>query len=62
MGAKKCRVACKILDIPQKQILGGNVCYKDSQGNCYQNGRNGAGDSLVCQKVGKFLKICFAWE
>ena len=60
MGAKKCRVACKILDIPQKQILGGNVCYKDSQGNCYQNGRNGAGDSLVCHKVGKLSKRCNA--
>ena len=70
--AKTCREACKVLNIPQKRILGGNwVCYKDSKGNCYQNGKYGGGGSLVCKNltpkpqnlkrlVGKYLKIYYA--
>jgi len=50
MDEKTCKQACKALNVPQIQILGNNLCYKDHQGNCYQNGRNGAGASLICIK------------
>ena len=60
MGANKCKEACKTLNLPQMQILGSNLCYKDNQGKCYQDGqekwaRNRYGVSLICEKVGKLL-------
>ena len=56
MDEKTCKQACKALNVPQIQILGNNLCYKDHQGNCYQNGRNGAGASLICTKYGELWK------
>ena len=53
MDKQTCKEACRALNAPQIQILGNNLCYKDFQGNCYQNGRNGAGASLICKKDGK---------
>jgi len=50
MDEKTCKEACKALNVPQIQILGDHLCYKDSQGKCYQNGENGAGASLICKK------------
>ena len=60
MGANKCKEACKALHLPQMNILGSNLCYKDNQGKCYQDGqekwaRNRYGVSLICEKVGKLL-------
>ena len=53
MDEKTCKEACKALNVPQIQILGNNVCYKDIHGNCYQDGKNGAGATLICKKYGK---------
>ena len=47
----QCRTACKKLGLPLKQILGRYACYKDRKGNCYQDGHNGAGASLVCKRT-----------
>ena len=62
MDAQTCREACQTLNLPgtYMQILGYNLCYKDSLGNCYQDGeekwaRNRAGVSLICKKTGKLL-------
>ena len=44
-----CIKACMRLNVPLKEILGNYKCYKDSQGNCYQNGQNGDGASLICK-------------
>ena len=60
MGANKCKEACKALNLPQMQIHGSNLCYKDNEGKCYQDGqerwaRNRYGVSLICEKVGKLL-------
>merc|ERR1719167_233710 len=57
MGANKCKEACKALNLPQMQIHGSNLCYKDNEGKCYQDGqekwaRNRYGVSLICEKVG----------
>ena len=54
--AKTCRDACKTLNLQQMEILGGELCYKDSQGNCYQNGGNGDSASVICKKHGKRSK------
>ena len=48
-----CETACQKLDLPQKTLLGNFRCYKDEQGDCYQNGQNGGGASIICQKSGK---------
>ena len=45
-----CKKACKILKVPEKQILGDFKCYKDRHGNCYQNGHNGDGAFMICKK------------
>ena len=60
MGANKCKEACKALNLPQMQIHGSNLCYKDNEGKCWQDGqekwaRNRYGVSLICEKVGKLL-------
>ena len=60
MDEKTCKQACKALNVPQIQILGNNLCYKDHQGNCYQNGINGAGASLICTKYGELWKWYYA--
>ena len=39
------------LNLPLKEILGNYKCYKDGLGNCYQNGRNGDGASLICKML-----------
>ena len=44
-----CKKACDYLKLPKQSIVGGNVCYKDSRGNCYQDGWNGAGASIICK-------------
>ena len=44
-----CREACTMLNLPQGEILGDSLCYKDGQGNCYQNGRQGSGASMICK-------------
>ena len=46
---KTCREACTFLNFPLGQILGNYKCYKDGQGNCYQNGRQGPGSSMICK-------------
>ena len=46
---KTCREACTMLNLPQGEILGNNFCYKDGQGNCYQNGHQGSGASMICK-------------
>ena len=56
MDEKTCKEACNALNVPQIQILGNNVCYKDFHGNCYQDGKNGAGATLICKKYGKLQK------
>ena len=62
MDAQTCREACQTLNLPgtYMQILGYNLCYKDSLGNCYQDGedkwpQNRAGISMICKKIGKLL-------
>ena len=35
------------------EILGGDLCYKDSHGDCYQNGRNRADASIICKEDGR---------
>merc|ERR1719283_174125 len=57
MGANKCKEACNALNLPQMQIHGSNLCYKDNEGKCWQDGqekwaRNRYGVSLICEKVG----------
>ena len=47
-----CIEACRALNLPLAKILGNQKCYKDQQGKCYQNGRQGAGASLICRKSG----------
>ena len=52
--AVKCKEACKELNITVKKaesIESGYVCYKDIQGNCYQDGRNDERTSLVCEQM-----------
>ena len=44
-----CRKACDYLKLSKRSIVGGNVCYKDSRGNCYQDGWNGSGASIICK-------------
>ena len=44
-----CKKACDYLKLSKQSIVGGNVCYKDSRGNCYQDGWNGAGASIICK-------------
>ena len=48
MGASECREACQTLNLPQMQLQNWQLCYKDSQGKCYQDGRNGAGATPIC--------------
>ena len=48
-----CETACKKLNLPQKTLVDNFICYKDGQGNCYQDGLNGGGAFLICQKSGK---------
>ena len=65
MGANKCKEACKALNLPQMNIIGSNLCYKDNQGKCYQDGQERSARnmyhmkhslvSLICEKVGKLL-------
>jgi hypothetical protein len=50
-----CRDACTSLGLPIKEIINGYVCYKDRRGHCYQNGQNGDGASMVCEKLSKFM-------
>ena len=47
-----CKEGCKELNIPfqNKNMKSGQLCYKDGKGKCYQNGLNGAGASLICEK------------
>ena len=58
MDEKTCREACRSLNIPQEEILGNYKCFKDEFGDCYQNGRQHSGASMICkaseQKAGKF--------
>lgn len=49
MDRSSCQEACKILGIPEKDILGDFACYKDFENNCYQNGQNGEGASMICK-------------
>merc|ERR1712136_369940 len=51
---KTCREACTFLNLPLGQILGNYKCYKDGQGNCYQNGRQGPEASMICKASEKF--------
>ena len=55
-----CRKACRSLNIPEEEILGNHKCYIDRFGDCYQNGRQHSGASMICetseQKAGKFRK------
>ena len=55
-----CKDACRELDLPQKQILGDFECYKSKTGDCYQNGQNRAGASMICKisknGAGKHIK------
>ena len=53
MDQATCMDACKTLNFPQKQILGGYKCYKGGSGDCNQNGHNGPGASLLCRKSEK---------
>ena len=46
--ARECRQACKTLNLPQMQLRDWQLCYKDFQGKCYQDGRNGAGATPIC--------------
>ena len=65
ISADKCKEACKALNLPQMQILGYDLCYKDNQGKCYQDGQERSARnmyhmkhslvSLICEKVGKLL-------
>ena len=45
-----CQKACNELKIPVKQLKDGDICFKDREGNCYQNGKNGGGAAFVCTK------------
>ena len=54
MDIKTCREACKTLNVQESGIFGGNVCYKDIQGRCNQNGKNGPVASLICKRAGTF--------
>ena len=51
MDESTCIKACMRLNLPLKEILGNYKCYKDGLGNCYQNGRNGDGASLICKML-----------
>ena len=60
MGANKCKEACKALNLPQMTISGSNICYKDNDGKCWQDGqerwaKNRYGVSMICEKMGKLL-------
>ena len=52
-----CQKACNELTIPVKQLKDGDICYKDREGNCYQNGKNGGGAAFVCKKGTDVYKI-----
>ena len=54
MDVKTCREACKTLKVQESGIFGGYVCYKDIQGRCNQNGKNGPVASLICKRTGTF--------
>ena len=47
-----CKEACKELDIPfkNKDMKTGEICYKDAKGKCYQDGFNGVGAFMICEK------------
>ena len=45
-----CKHACDDLKLPMMELENGNLCYKDFTGQCYQNGQNGGGASLVCKR------------
>ena len=48
-STKSCHEACSTLNLPEKgKFEDGMPCYKDYQGNCYQNGLQGDGASLIC--------------
>ena len=53
MDEASCREACRALNLPLAEILGNQKCYKDHEGKCYQNGRQGSGASLICKKSGQ---------
>ena len=46
---KTCREACTFLNLPLGEIFGNDACYKGGQGDCYQNGRQGSGASMICK-------------
>ena len=50
MDETSCREACRRLNVPQEKILGSFYCYKDGQGNCYQDDQHGPGASLICKR------------
>ena len=57
---ENCKEACDELNITIadiREIQPGYVCYKNMQGNCYQNGQIKGGDSLVCEKIVSDLYI-----
>ena len=47
-----CKEACKELGIPfkTKDMKTGKICYKDAKGKCYQDGFQGAGAFMICEK------------
>ena len=55
-----CREACRTLNLPHGIVLGNHKCYKNKQGKCFQDGRQGSGASLICktsgQNPGRFLQ------
>ena len=53
-----CKHACGQLNVPMVNLQDDNLCYKDYTGQCYQDGHNGAGASLVCKR-GNFVTKVF---
>ena len=53
MEEVSCREACRTLNLPLGTVLGNHKCYKNHEGKCYQDGRQGSGASLICKTSGQ---------
>ena len=53
MEQNLCNSACAALNIPFGTIEGGNKCYMNGAGLCYQDGRHGSNAKIICDVTEK---------
>ena len=55
-----CRDACKFFSLPERKFKSVyNICYKDRNGDCYQNGKNLVEAVPICKIPGKNYRSIF---